>query len=384
MCMTEADAGSDLSRIRTRAVPDGAAWRISGEKIFISGGDQDLSEGILHLVLARTGDHGSGTRGLSLFLCRSHEEQGRRNSIRLVRIEEKLGLHASPTCQLSFEDATAEMIGQPGEGLKAMFVMMNHARIDVALQGVAHAARACDVASEFAARRVQGRHPGSALPVSIEAHGDVRRMLQEQGTLAVSGRALCYVALVELDVGQNPGLMDFLTPVCKFYCSEGGIRAANLGIQVLGGYGYLREYGMEQVLRDARITALYEGTNGIQATTLAGRLLRQNSGSAAAAFALWIADIIANSTGPVTLALAQVNRLWVEARNRVQASDDPGAQAHAFMQLTASLACLAAWQLILTQCESGAGYPAGLPELARQQFCNLPIEAQYWSATVSL
>jgi alkylation response protein AidB-like acyl-CoA dehydrogenase len=259
MCMTEADAGSDLSRIRTRAVPDGAAWRISGEKIFISGGDQDLSEGILHLVLARTGDHGSGTRGLSLFLCRSHEEQGRRNSIRLVRIEEKLGLHASPTCQLSFEDATAEMIGQPGEGLKAMFVMMNHARIDVALQGVAHAARACDVASEFAARRVQGRHPGSALPVSIEAHGDVRRMLQEQGTLAVSGRALCYVALVELDVGQNPGLMDFLTPVCKFYCSEGGIRAANLGIQVLGGYGYLREYGMEQVLRDARIRACYPG-----------------------------------------------------------------------------------------------------------------------------
>ncbi|MGH8035986.1 MAG: acyl-CoA dehydrogenase family protein, partial [Lysobacterales bacterium] len=294
--------------------------------------------------------------------------------------EEKLGLHASPTCQLSFEEAAAEMVGQPGEGLKAMFVMMNHARIDVALQGVAHAARACDISSEFAARRVQGRHPGTALPVSIEAHGDVRRMLQEQETLTVSGRALCYLVLVMLDEGQNPELMDFLTPVCKFYCSAAGIRAANLGIQVLGGYGYLREYSVEQVLRDARITALYEGTNGIQATTLAGRLLRQRGGSAAAAFEFWIDGIIAGSTGPGALALAEVKRLWVAARNRVQASDDPGTHAHAFMQLTASLACLAAWQLIVTQCESGASHPARLPELARLQFHKLPREAEYWAA----
>ena len=146
MALTEPGAGSDLAGIRCRAVPEGANWRIEGEKIFISGGDQDLSEGILHLVLARTGPAGTGTRGLSLFLCRSHLADGRRNAVTVTRIEEKLGLHASPTCQLAFDGAEAELIGAEGEGLRAMFTMMNHARLDVALQGVAHAARAADLA----------------------------------------------------------------------------------------------------------------------------------------------------------------------------------------------------------------------------------------------
>ncbi|HPQ97639.1 MAG TPA: acyl-CoA dehydrogenase family protein, partial [Thiolinea sp.] len=152
MCLTEAGAGSDLSRIRTRAVQDGDGWRIDGQKIFISGGDQDLSQGILHLVLARSGPADSGVKGLSLFLCLS-DVDGERNKISITRIEEKLGLHASPTCQMEFDGAKAELIGTEGKGLAAMFTMMNHARLDVALQGVAHASRAHAIASAYAAER---------------------------------------------------------------------------------------------------------------------------------------------------------------------------------------------------------------------------------------
>ncbi|OZO45798.1 acyl-CoA dehydrogenase, partial [Pseudomonas fluorescens] len=149
MCLTEPGAGSDLGRIRTRAVQDGDNWKIEGEKIFISGGDQDMTDGIFHLVLARTGDANSGVKGLSLFICLSHLPDGTRNPITITRIEEKMGLHASPTCQMAFDGATAELIGAEGEGLKAMFTMMNHARIDVALQGVAHMTRAHDIAAAY-------------------------------------------------------------------------------------------------------------------------------------------------------------------------------------------------------------------------------------------
>jgi len=383
MCLTEPGAGSDLARIRTTACERKGAWRIAGEKIFISGGDHDLGEGILHLVLARTGAPEEGVRGLSLFLCRSHDDQGERNAIRVARVEDKMGIHASPTCHLVFEDAHAELVGRPGEGLKAMFVMMNHSRIGVALQGVAHASRATQLAVRHAAERVQGILPGGRAPVAIEQHGDVRRMLQEQQALTVSARALCHVALVKLDQGGHGALLEFLTPLCKFYGSEAGIRAAGLGMQVLGGYGYLREYGLEQILRDARITSLYEGTNGIQAMTVAGRLLRHREGASAEAFADWVRAIAAGADGRGKAALDDTLRRWEEARTRVRASQDPGTPAHAFMQLSCCLAALAVWQRTGQACAADPdGSSAGLAELARQQFDDLPARADYWATRV--
>ncbi|TRW99211.1 acyl-CoA dehydrogenase [Paracoccus sp. M683] len=330
MCLTEAEAGSDLSRIRTRAVPDGDGWRIDGQKIFISGGDQDLSQGILHLVLARTGTPEDGVRGLSLFLCPSETEAGR-NHISVTRIEEKLGLHASPTCQMAFENARAELIGQPGQGLAAMFTMMNHARLDVALQGVAHAARAHDIASAYAAERWQGRKPDGS-PAALADHPDVRRMLDEQRDLAVVSRAMCHLALVEIERGQRPALVEFLTPLCKIHATEAGIRAADLGIQILGGYGYLEEYGMSQIWRDARITAIYEGANGIHALSLATRGLRLNGGAAIAEFAA-----LAQELAPGDDLLRQMAGAWQDRARQLAGASDVRADAHGFAIQTAAL-----------------------------------------------
>ena len=333
MCLTEPGAGSDLSRIRTRARMDGTAWRIDGEKTFISGGDQDLTKDILHLVLARTGDE-AGVRGLSLFLCPSQIGQGR-NAVRVTRIEDKMGLHASPTCHMVFDGAEAELLGAPGQGLRTMFTLMNHARIDVALQGVALASRAYHIASTYAADREQGQEQGQEQgrghqgPVTIDQHPTVRRMLEEQRGLALGGRLMCLDALVALETGQGP-LADFLTPVCKVFGSQAGIRAADLGLQVLGGYGYLTEYRMEQIYRDARITAIYEGTNEIHALALAGRGLAQPGG--ADAFEAYLAK----GLDPATVAR------WTRLRQAVGAAGDVGLLADDFMQATARFAWLSA------------------------------------------
>ncbi|MBF9061283.1 acyl-CoA dehydrogenase, partial [Rhodobacterales bacterium HKCCSP123] len=281
MCLTEPGAGSDLSRIRCKARHDGGGWRIEGEKIFISGGDQDMSEDILHLVLARTSD--DGLKGLSLFAATRHAAGDR---ITVTRIEEKMGLHASPTCQLAFDGAPAELIGAEGGGLRAMFTMMNHARADVALQGVAHAARAWDIARRYAAGRVQGRDAEGA-PATLDRHADVARMLDRMDRLALGARALAHLSLVTMERGRDPDLVEFLTPLAKAHCTDAGIEAANTGIQVLGGYGYLREYRLEQTFRDARIAAIYEGANGIHERTLATRLLR---GAPGAAFERFVAQ----------------------------------------------------------------------------------------------
>jgi len=327
MALTEPGAGSDLSAIRTRADRDGQGWRITGEKIFISGGDQDLSEGILHLVLARSG--GEGVRGLSLFLCRSHLAGGGRNAVSVTRIEEKMGLHASPTCQLAFDAAEAELVGEEGGGLAAMFTMMNHARLDVALQGVAHAARAADLARRYAAERRQGRGPDGS-PVTIDAHADVARMIATCDDLARTGRVLCHLTLVEEALGQSRAFVDFMTPVCKYACTEAGIRAADLAIQVMGGYGYLEEYRAAQNWRDARICAIYEGTNGIHARTTATRGLTLDGGAGARAFAAFLRD---SGIDPSA---------WEAEADRLRADADPAAGAHSFMEMTCSQAFAAA------------------------------------------
>ncbi|WP_299924167.1 acyl-CoA dehydrogenase family protein [uncultured Pelagimonas sp.] len=331
MCLTEPGAGSDLSRVRCKAVRNGDGWSINGEKIFISGGDQDMSDRILHLVLARTSDN--GVRGLSLFLCPCTRSDGSRNAVTVTRIEEKMGLHASPTCQLAFDGAEAELIGQEGKGLAAMFTMMNHARADVALQGVAHAARAFDVASAYAADRVQGRG-ADGQEVTLDQHADVRRMLDEIDGLALIGRAIAHLAFVMMERGDAPDLVEFLTPVAKVYCTEAGMRGADLGIQVLGGYGYLREYRLEQTYRDARITAIYEGANGIHARVLATRLAGGAAGAAFESFVLQEAEQSGN--GDVLQALEP----WRAIRAELLEGTDPSILADRFMK--ASIAVLVA------------------------------------------
>ncbi|UYV38148.1 acyl-CoA dehydrogenase family protein [Rhodobacteraceae bacterium D3-12] len=332
MCLTEPGAGSDLSKVRCRAEQSGDGWRITGEKIFISGGDQDMSDGIFHLVLARTSDN--GVKGLSLFAVRDVVE-GARNGVSVTRIEEKMGLHASPTCQLAFDAAEAELIGKEGQGLLAMFTMMNHARSDVALQGVAHAARAYDVARAYAEERVQGRKPDGSAAVLAD-HADVARMLDEIDMLALGGRAIAHLAFVTMERGDAPALVEFLTPVAKYYCTEAGMRAAELGVQVLGGYGYLSEYRLEQTYRDARITAIYEGANGIHARTLATRLLK---GAEAEAFEEFLRAEAERFGGGVSAVLSQ----WQEARDLLRGARDASVLADDFMQVTAMALLTALW-----------------------------------------
>ena len=329
MCLTEPGAGSDLSAIRSRALRDGEGWRIEGEKIFISGGDQDLSDGILHLVLARTGVPEDGVRGLSLFLCPGQP------GAKVTRIEEKLGLHASPTCHMVFDGAGAELVGAEGEGLKAMFTLMNHARLDVALQGTAHAERAARIARAYAGERRQGRLPDGAAAMLAD-HADVRRMLDEQAILAMTARAMCHVTLVELEEGGRPALAEFLTALCKVFGSEAGIAAADLGIQILGGYGYLTEYGMEQVWRDARICAIYEGANGIHTRGLATRGLRPGGG--AEAFEDLVAELSDGDAGA-----AEALEAWRHARHWLGNAPDPTPHAEAFYRKTAGLLRRAIW-----------------------------------------
>ncbi|WP_300514662.1 acyl-CoA dehydrogenase family protein [Aliiroseovarius sp.] len=332
MCLTESGAGSDLSRIRCRA-DQSDGWRISGEKIFISGGDQDMSERILHLVLARTS--ADGIKGLSLFLCPSARSDGSRNAVTVTRIEEKMGLHASPTCQLAFDGAEAELIGDEGQGLAAMFTMMDHARLDVALQGVAHAARAYDISRTYAAERVQGRGMDGA-PVTLDGHADVRRMLEQADGLALGARAMAHLALVTMARGGAPDLVDFMTPLTKVYCTEAGMRAADLGMQVLGGYGYLSEYRVEQTCRDTRITAIYEGANGIHERALVTRLL---PGAAGQAFAALLR----------TEAAPEVAKLWAAARTAILSDEAAAAKVHEFTALTAQVLLSLLWPRVERQ-----------------------------------
>lgn len=333
MCLTEPGAGSDLSRIRTRANRDGDHWHIDGEKIFISGGDQDMSPDILHLILARTGAPEDGIKGLSLFIA-SKGQAG--PSIKITRIEEKLGLHASPTCQMAFDGTPAELVGEEGAGLKAMFTLMNHARFDVSLQGVAHASRAHAIASGYASERKQGRKADGSDAVLAD-HSDVKRMLDEQRALSLGARAMVHVSLTEMLRGTDKTLIDFLTPLCKVFCTEAGLRSADLGIQVLGGYGYLSEYRVNQTWRDARITAIYEGANGIHAVATATRGLRIAAGAGADAF-----DALIGRLANHEKVAALLDR-WRKARQTVLEAKDPTLYAHDFMQLTCTLYYRALW-----------------------------------------
>jgi len=297
MNLTEAQAGSDLSTVRTRAVPQAdGSYRVVGQKVFISYGEHDMSDNIIHFVLARTPDAPSGTAGISLFavpkwLINPDGSLGARNDVRCVGIEHKLGLHGSPTCAMHYGEhggAVAEMVGRPHEGLKTMFAMMNSGRVSAGLEGVGVAERAYQQAVAYARTRVQGRGEAGA-PVAIIAHPDVRRMLMLMRSRIEAMRALAYWAAAVQDTAachpdadvraQHASLADLMTPVVKAWCTEVGLQITDLGIQVHGGSGYIEATGAAQHLRDLRICTIYEGTTGIQAKDLIGRKVVRDGGA---------------------------------------------------------------------------------------------------------
>ncbi|HEY8610811.1 MAG TPA: acyl-CoA dehydrogenase family protein, partial [Roseomonas sp.] len=268
----EPQAGSDLSAVRTRAKPDGqGGYRLSGQKIFITWGENDLAENTLHLVLARLPDAPPGSRGISLFACPKILSDGRRNAVRCGGIEHKPGIHACPTCTMIFEEAEAELVGEPHRGLPAMFAMMNAARLAVGVEGVGQCARATQLAETYAASRIQGGR-------AIASYPDVARMLAEMRAVTQAARLIaldCAVSLDRARAGEEgaEARLALLTPIAKAWCTDRGVEVASLGIQVHGGAGYVEETGAAQIWRDARIAPIYEGTNGIQAMDLVARKL---------------------------------------------------------------------------------------------------------------
>jgi alkylation response protein AidB-like acyl-CoA dehydrogenase len=301
MCLTEPQCGTDLAQVKTRAVPQkGGSYKITGTKIFISAGEHDLTENIVHIVLARLPDAPEGTRGISLFVVPKFKVKadgtlGERNAVNCGSIEHKMGIRASSTAVLNFDEAEGFMVFEPNRGLEAMFTFMNTARLGTAVQGVCHAEAAFQGALPYAKdrrsmRALSGKKDPESKADALIWHPDVRRMLLTQKAIAEGGRAMIYDALKIGDhmfnasaAGDTEGYkafdskLGFYTPILKGFLTEMGLEAANLGVQVFGGHGYIQEHGMEQIVRDARISTLYEGTTGIQALDLLGRKVLMGS-----------------------------------------------------------------------------------------------------------
>ncbi len=295
MCLTEPQCGTDLGQVKTKAEPcEDGSYRISGTKIFISAGEHDLTENIVHIVLARLPDAPQGTKGISLFivpkfLANDDASIGERNAVTCGSIEHKMGIRASATAVLNFDNATGYLIGEPNKGLHAMFTFMNTARIGTAIQGIAHAELSFQGALPYAKERLSmralsGKKEPDKVADPIIYHADVRRMLLTQKAVAEGGRAMIYYAAQISDKMQDAlqrgdqatfkeydDQLGFYTPILKGFLTELGYESANLGMQVFGGHGYIKEWGMEQIVRDARIATLYEGTTGVQALDLIGR-----------------------------------------------------------------------------------------------------------------
>ncbi len=371
MCLTESQAGTDLGLLRTRAEPAGdGSYRISGEKIFITSGDHDLAENVVHMVLARLPDAPAGTHGISLFLVPKRlpddaGEPGEANGVRCLRLEEKMGIHGSATCVMGFEASRGWLVGKPNAGLKSMFVMMNHARLWVGLQGLAQAELARQAALAYARERRQGRSAhGDATAATradlIVEHGDVRRMLMTQKALVEGSRVLTYFAGMQMDKAkyhpEDPeraraaDLLAVLTPVVKSFVTDLAMEVTSIGIQVHGGYGYVRETGVEQFFRDARIACIYEGTNGVQALDLLGRKVLGSGGQLARLLGGLIGSFCQNHAAYDEMSdfvprLAGLLKEWSEATEQVAARaarnpDEVSASAVDYLNFTGYL-CLA-------------------------------------------
>ena len=296
MNLTEPDAGSDVGALKTKASPNGdGSYAISGQKIYITWGEHDLTDNIIHLVLARLPDASGGSGGVSLFLCPKRlvnldGSLGDENSVRCISIESKLGIHGSPTCTMEYDGAKAWLIGEPNKGMSAMFTMMNSARLNVGMEGVAVGEAALQTATAHALERKQGRAPSVNGSAPIIYHADVRRMLTTMRAKVMAARAICYACGVAADLavtGSSPEVREkaklreeFLTPIAKAWSTDIGVEVANLGVQVHGGLGFMDGTLASQLYRDARIAPIYEGTNGIQAIDLAKRKLSMMGGAA--------------------------------------------------------------------------------------------------------
>ena len=412
MCLTEPQAGSDLAALTSMARPDGkGGWLLSGQKIFITWGDHDAADNICHLIIARTPDAPPGIKGISLFLANKFEVKddgslGARNSFRPASVEHKLGIHGSPTCVMVYEDAQAELVGELGQGLAHMFVMMNAARLQVGVQGVAIAERAFQQALAFSQERKQGRTTFEDAGGMIYGHPDVRRTLMLMKAKIEAARGICLTTGVASDLAKRAGTeeeraaakarQDLLTPIAKAWSTDVGVEVASLGVQVHGGMGFIEETGAAQHYRDARIAPIYEGTNGIQAMDLIGRKLRANGGETLrglcaemaltaevltesaelapvgrrlaagiaalerAADAMVAADnITALAAATPFLKLAgDVVGGWILGRQALAAAGEPGAEGDPWLKSKAALARLYASQ-VLTQ---ASGLADGLAE----------------------
>ncbi len=351
MNLTEPQAGSDVGALKTRAeaVGDGS-YRIKGTKIYITWGEHDAAENIVHLVLARLPDAPPGTRGISLFLCPKVLHDGTRNDLKCTGLEHKLGIHASPTCTMSFGDhdnCIGWLVGAEGGGMRAMFTMMNNARVQVGLQGVAIAEAATQHALDYARNRVQSaKFGGSRDPVRIIEHADVRRTLMTCRALTEATRALVYLNAAAVDRAHagdaaGTGLADLLTPISKGWATDVGVEVASLALQVFGGMGYVEETGAAQFLRDARIAPIYEGTNGIQALDLVGRKLGMDGGAHWQELFAQVRDTVLELTASPQLATlapwlddaigaAQATTVWLAGANN---PDDVAAGATPYLRM---------------------------------------------------
>jgi 3-(methylsulfanyl)propanoyl-CoA dehydrogenase len=380
MCLTEPHAGTDLGMIKTKAEPQSdGSFRLSGTKIFITAGEHDLTENIIHLVLAKLPDAPPGPRGISLFLVpkfmvdESSNLTGERNTVACGSIEHKMGIKASATCVMNFDSAVGYLIGEENHGLSHMFTMMNYERLSMGLQGNGLADSSYQIASEYAKERVQGRaatgavQPGqNADPIVV--HPDVRRMLLTMRANILAGRALSLYAASKLDISrfhpdedarkQAEQLVALLIPVQKAYCSDRGFEACVLGQQILGGHGYVAEWGLEQNVRDARIAQIYEGANGVQALDLMGRKTVRSNGELLKILSAEMDDFASSQKDveamqPYLAAFKKCRSHLAEATSLVLAKsgDDPneiGAASYSYMELMGLVLYCFMWQRILS------------------------------------
>ncbi len=371
MNLTEPHCGTDLGLLRSKAVPQGdGSYKISGQKIWISAGEHDLTDNIIHLVLARIEGAPEGVKGISLFvvpkyLVNDDGSLGERNAVECGGLESKMGIHGNATCVMNYDDATGWLVGEENKGLKAMFVMMNEARLGVAIQGLAISDVAYQNGAAYAQDRLQGRSlTGPKEPDKpadpIIVHPDVRRMLLEQKATIEGGRAWMYWSALQADLHHKSedeatrekadDILGLMTPVLKAYLTDRGFWHASTALQVLGGSGYTQEWGMEQFVRDARIAMIYEGANGIQALDLVGRKLPHNGGRAIQAFFAEIDDFVKDNSGdealkPYVDGLADAKADLVDAtqwlmQNAFANPDNAGAASMDYLNILA-VVCLA-------------------------------------------
>ena len=406
MALTESSAGTDLGLLTTRAEPVGdGSYAIKGTKIFISSGDQDFGGNIVHLVLARLPDAPKGVKGISLFLSpkflvKEDGSLGERNRMSVGSLEHKMGIHAQPTCVMNYDGAIGWLVGEPGRGLNAMFTMMNAERLFVGIQGLGIGEAANQKAVAYARERLQGRSAdGARGPVPIIEHADVRKILLTGRSLTEAGRALAIWTALQMDIAaRHPdpearrkadGLVALLTPVVKAAFTDFGFEIAVQSQQVFGGHGYIREWGMEQYVRDARIAQIYEGTNGVQAMDLVGRKLPMENGAVARGFFALVRSELSATNGPAELetvkasvleALARLEKLTEDLLAKGTDPVEAGASATDYLRFFALVSFGWLWVRMAEKASADATTPLKQRKLALARF----FAARLLPQTVSL